>query len=65
MISTKKLMIAVGAVVALCVLILFSSSLVETNEAGNVQVKQAAITGTLSCKLDPGMWGQLFGTIAL
>jgi len=63
MISTKKLFVAVTAAVALLVVALFSSSLVETNQAGYVQVKQAAITGTLTVKSDPGMYGQMFGSI--
>ena len=53
----------IAGAVALLVVGLFSSSIVETNEAGNVQVKQAAITGELTCKLDPGMWAQMFGAI--
>jgi len=63
LVTPRKAAIYVTVVVALAVVGLFSSSLVETNEAGNVQVKQAAITGDLTCKLDPGMWGQMFGTI--
>jgi len=63
MISTKKLFIIVASAVALLVVALFSSSLVETNQAGYVQVKQAAITGTLTVRSDPGMYAQMFGGI--
>lgn len=54
-----------GAILALMFVIVAVSygALFETNRAGYVQVKQAAITGTLSCKLEPGMWAQLFGDI--
>ncbi len=35
----------------------------ETVEKGTYQVKQAAITGTMSAKMDPGLWFQNFGDI--
>ncbi len=35
----------------------------ETVEKGTYQVKQAAITGTMSAKLTPGLWLQAFGDI--
>lgn len=47
-------------------LIVFVSSiggLLETNSAGYLQVKQAAISGNLTCRLEPGMYGQFFGDI--
>jgi regulator of protease activity HflC (stomatin/prohibitin superfamily) len=37
--------------------------LFETNSAGYLQVKQAAITGSLTCQMQPGMYGQFFGDI--
>ena len=44
--------------------LLFSAaSIFETNTAGYLQVKQAAVTGKMSCQLDPGMYGQYFGDI--
>lgn len=63
MISVQKLAIIISSVVALLIVTLFSSSLFETNTAGHMQVKQAAITGELTCRLDPGMYGQFFGDI--
>ncbi len=63
MLTPRKIAVIVGAVLALVVVGSVAGNLVETNEAGNVQIKQAAITGELTCKLDPGMWVQLFGTI--
>lgn len=62
-ITPRKIFILVGASIGAILLLFSAGSLVETNTAGNVQVKQAAITGELTCKLDPGMWAQMFGTI--
>lgn len=62
-IGPKRIVALVTGVVALLVTVIFAGSLFETNEAGNVQIKQAAITGQLTCKLDPGTYPQLFGTI--
>ena len=36
----------------------------ETNDAGFMQIKQAAITGNLTCHMEPGMYPQLFGKIS-
>lgn len=59
----RKGFVLAVVVITLAIVATAFNQIVETNEAGNVQVKQAAITGTLSCKLGPGMWWQLFGTI--
>lgn len=40
-----------------------TGQLFETNNKGQFQVKQAAMTGTMSVKTKPGMYGQLFGDI--
>ena len=40
-----------------------ATSIFETNDAGNMQVKQAAVTGEMSCKLDSGTYLQMFGKI--
>lgn len=45
------------------VLLVFSSQLFEVNHAGYVQVKQAATTGEMTVRLEPGIYPQLFGTI--
>jgi hypothetical protein len=37
--------------------------LVDTVDKGTYQIKQAAVTGTMSAKLTPGLWLQLFGDI--
>ena len=38
-------------------------SLVETVEKGTYQIKQAAISGEMTAKMTPGLWGQYFGDI--
>ena len=37
--------------------------LVDTVRSGSYQIKQAAVTGTMSAKMTPGLWVQLFGDI--
>lgn len=43
--------------------IILFPKLVDTVNKGTYQIKQAAITGTMSAKMTPGMWMQLFGDI--
>lgn len=38
-------------------------NILETNEAGYLQVKQAAFTGEMTCRTEPGTYGQVFGDI--
>jgi len=59
----KRVSIGVGVLVLTIFAVIFSTEIVETNILGKVQIKQAAGTGTLTCKLDPGMYLQLFGDI--
>ncbi|HBJ84603.1 MAG TPA: hypothetical protein DDZ88_12175, partial [Verrucomicrobiales bacterium] len=58
----KKLTIGIAAVLSVMVLVL-SSMLFETNDAGYVQVKQAAGSGEMSVRTTPGVYLQLFGDI--
>lgn len=44
-------------------LLLLGNSLVVTNARGQFQVRQAAITGDMSVRLDPGMYGRWFADI--
>lgn len=48
---------------AIIVTLTLSSMLFETNEAGFVQVKQAAGTGQMSVRMEPGVYPQMFGSI--
>lgn len=60
--SSKTILAAVSAV-ALISTLAFSSFIFETNDAGFVQVKQAAGTGSMSVRIEPGVYSQMFGTI--
>lgn len=60
--STKKIFL--GTVGAAAILSLFlGSELFATNDAGYVQVKQAAGSGTMSVRLEPGVYPRMFSTI--
>jgi regulator of protease activity HflC (stomatin/prohibitin superfamily) len=52
------LLVAVGIFVAAT-----GPKLVDTVDKGTYQIKQAAVTGTMSAKMTPGLWLQLFGDI--
>lgn len=51
----------VGALVLIGLICL--PQLVDTVEKGTYQIKQAAISGEMSAKMTPGLWGQWFGDI--
>ncbi len=56
--------VAVGAVVIIAVIVAaLSSMLFQTNDAGYVQVKQAAGTGEMTVRTTPGVYAQMFGDI--
>ena len=56
--------VTLGVVAAIIVVaFLIGGKLFETVNKGTYQIKQAAITGTMSAKMDPGLWFQLFGDI--
>lgn len=59
---SKKIFIGVAAISMLATTSL-SSFLFETNDAGYVQVKQAAGTGEMSVQTEPGVYPQMFGSI--
>ena len=42
-------------------IISISAYLFETVEKGTYQVKQAAVSGSMSAKMTPGLWIQMFG----
>jgi len=54
-------LIVIGVIV--CVGLVLGPQLVDTVDKGTYQVKQAAVTGTMSAKMTPGLWLQLFGDI--
>lgn len=45
------------------VVLLLGMNAFETVEKGTYQIRQFPITGTLSVKMDPGMWCQCFGDV--
>jgi len=61
--KTRTIVMIASAIIILVVLITSAGGLFETNSAGYLQVKQAAITGNLTCRLEPGMYGQFFGDV--
>jgi len=60
---TKSKIIVGVLVVVLVILAALSQKLLETNKKGFVQIKQAALTGTMSVRQTPGTYLQLFGDI--
>jgi regulator of protease activity HflC (stomatin/prohibitin superfamily) len=59
---TKKIVFGVMALAAVATLAL-STQLFETNDAGYIQVKQAAGSGEMSVRATPGVYNQFFGDI--
>lgn len=62
-INPAKVVILVASFVALLVVMFTAGSLLETNYAGNFQVKQASFTGDLTVRNNPGIYWQGFGDI--
>jgi len=62
--TPKKLAILVTTVVAIVIIATLSSSILETNESGYFQIKQAAITGDMSVRFSEGTYFQWFGKIS-
>ena len=50
-------------IVILVVVTLLGMNAFETVEKGTYQIRQFPVTGTLSVKMDPGMWCQCFGDV--
>lgn len=61
--NTRKAAVSVFTGLALFVLLMVSGSLVETNNAGYYQVKQAVGSGDMSVRTEPGTYWQGLGTI--
>jgi regulator of protease activity HflC (stomatin/prohibitin superfamily) len=55
----------IGAIVLISAILSFAFGqlIVETNPKGYYQIKQAAMTGTMTAKMTPGMYLQMFGDI--
>ena len=63
MLFTPTRIFALVCVVILTICLILSTSLFETNDAGYVQVKQAAGTGQMSVRTQPGVYSQMFADI--
>ena len=61
--TSKRIIMLVVGLAAVIFIAVSAGGLFETNNAGNLQVKQAIITGTMTAKLDTGTYLQLFGDI--
>lgn len=59
----KLIAALVGGVVGLLLLVSVGREIVGTNDAGYYQVKQAAVTGSLSVIENPGAYMKLFSTV--
>jgi regulator of protease activity HflC (stomatin/prohibitin superfamily) len=59
----RKAVVGGACIIALAVVLLNAGSVVETNNAGEVCVKQAAITGDMSAVIKEGMFAQNWGAI--
>ena len=57
--------IGIGVITALLLLLtgVFMPKIIETNQAGFYQIKQAAVSGEMTVKGTPGMYAQMFGSI--
>lgn len=62
-ISPKKVGILVGAVAALILTLTLGGQILETNNEGYYQVKQAAVTGDMTVRNQAGTYGQMFSNI--
>jgi regulator of protease activity HflC (stomatin/prohibitin superfamily) len=61
--SPKALSFLIAIVLAVVVALGTAGSMVETVEKGTYQIKQAAGTGTITAHMEPGWFGQFFGTV--
>lgn len=58
-----KQFVGIFGLIAVVILVWLSGSLFETNKFGNYQIKQAAMTGTISVRNEPGFYWQGGGSI--
>lgn len=59
----KRVSLLATVFVLALALVLTSGALIETNRAGYIKIKQAAVVGTLNVHDEPGMFPQLFGEV--
>jgi len=61
--SFRRIVIIVCIVLGILLTISFAGQIFETNQAGNFQIKQAALSGEMTAHLQPGTYFQMFGNI--
>lgn len=61
--KTRKRLLAITITAAVIIIGVFSNSIIETNETGHIQVKQALGSGEMSVRLQAGTYGQWGGSI--
>lgn len=61
--TPKRIIMLVVGLAAVLTVALSAGGLFETNKAGKIQVKQAIVTGTMTCRTEPGTYLQMFGDI--
>ncbi len=61
--TTKRIIKYTVITITLIVAFSLTSKIFETVNKGTYQIKQAAVSGSMSAKLTPGLWLQLFGDI--
>lgn len=59
----KQIVLTIIGVVAIIILLVCAGSIFETVPMGSYQVKQAAVSGTVTSRMEPGLWMQNFGDI--
>lgn len=62
-IQIKKIGVIITAVIIGIVILTLSRSFVESVQGGEIHVKQAAITGTITVRSQEGLYAQMFGKI--
>lgn len=62
-VKPKKIGVIIIFLIITALVLFFSQSIVETVEGGEIHVKQAALTGTLTTRADEGLYLQMFGKI--
>lgn len=58
-----KSMTVILVVISVVIALFTASEIVETNDSGYMQVKQAAVSGDMSVMLEPGMYLQMFADV--
>lgn len=59
----KSISFIVFAIMALITALTLGNQIIETNEKGYYQIKQAAVSGKMTARMKPGMYFQMFGDI--